>query len=292
MSPSAVIIADSISEQGCRVTTFEITCHRFVLAEFNTHRVISRNSASSRAIPVSKQIRRIEENLALPVAWPSEQSGMQGGEALSPEEQKELEVIWAEAAEDTILFVDLLVEKGLHKSVTNRLLEPFMWHTIVCTSTAWENFFAQRCSPLAQPEIRAVAELMRGVYEASTPKLVHEGQWHLPYIQDEEWEDPSLDLDAMTKISAARCARVSYLTQDGVRDHSKDLELYDRLIGARPMHASPLEHVCTPAKNMHKVNIFRTGKSLELTLPKYGNFLGWHQLRYDVEAEIQYQSFA
>ena len=53
---SAEIIADTYCEfTDERVTTMEVTMHRFVLAEFNTHRVFSRNSASSRAIPVRKQ---------------------------------------------------------------------------------------------------------------------------------------------------------------------------------------------------------------------------------------------
>lgn len=291
MTTAASVIADSVSDKGHRVTTFEITMHRFVLAELNTHRVFSRNSASSRAIPVTKQIERIQTHPAIPVAWPAEQAGMQGGEALSPGEKKEAEDVWIEAAEDAVLFAQHLIDIGVHKSVTNRILEPYMWHTVIITASAYDNFFALRCNKMAQPEIKLVAELMKDAYDNSEPEKLSEGEWHLPYLSDEEFN--ALDEWQAVRVSAARCARVSYLTHDGVRSIEKDIELYERLTGADPMHSSPLEHVACPMpSNAHKVNIFRNGKNLELTLPKYGNLLGWHQLRFDVEIAKQYRAFA
>lgn len=297
--PSAKVVADSISVDGHRLTTLEVVIHRFCLSEFNTHRVMSRNSASSRAIPFAKQLDRVMDDPALPVSWPAEQRGMQGGEELP--DRGLLADVWLDARDAAVRQAKHLSSLGVHKSVVNRLLEPFMWHTIAVTATAWENFFRQRCSPLAQPEIRVAAEAMRAAMEASTPGKLGVGEWHLPYVQDvdREWAASrfeahgllrSLDLDAtelLVRISVARCARVSYLTQAGVRDPSEDLRLYDRLVTAEPPHASPLEHVATPAA----WNV-RTGYDSDSLLPVVGNFLGWEQKRLSVELARDYQFYA
>lgn len=310
----AKIIADSITDRGDRLTTMEVRIHRFVLAEFNTHRVFSRNSASSRAIPLAKQIERVQTDPASPLVWPAEQRGMQGGESLSDEAIHDARDEWSMARDDAVRRAAGLHQLGpegdekLHKSLPNRLLEPFMWQTIVVTATAWENFFAQRCSPLAQPEIRAAAEMMQDAYLTSTPRLLKEGEWHLPYVESEDWEALSRllkDQDEMgilgrsmyswmVKISAARCARVSYLTQDGKRDISEDLDLYDRLDSADPPHWSPLEHVATPWPDNHQENVISFGEMghygepvlVRLDhLPKVGNLLGWRSMRTTVEAQ-------
>ena len=320
----AKIIPDSISPEGVRLTTFQITCHRFVLAEFNTHRVLSRNSASSRAIPVEKRLQQVYEDPVFPARWPAERKGMQGGADLSPYAQQQAQHEWRKAAADAAKYAVRLrglgheAEERLHKSVTNRLLEPFMDHTIVCTATAWENFFDQRAHEAAQPEIRVVAEMMREAYEASEPKRLVEGEWHLPYIEAEDWEAVRREVTKdvrnlgksmypqLTKISAARCARVSYLTQEGTRDIAKDLALYDRLTNRQadaahahdPIHWSPLEHVATPwaatrqpegglrfevpspTPGVQHYQTVPTGH-----LPRVGNLLGWRSLRTTVEAE-------
>lgn len=291
---SAKIICDSIGPAGHRLTTFEVTFHRFVLAEFNTHRVISKNSASSRAIPVAKTIERIETSPAIPISFPAEQKGMQGGDELDEGGRVAAENVWLRARTSAVNDAQALIRTGVHKSVVNRLLEPFSMHTVVCTGTAWANFFALRNNPMAQPEIRVAAEQMQKVYAANTPTLIGHGQWHLPYIQGEEFGQH--DVETLVRISSARCARVSYLTQSGVRDPQEDLNLYKRLTEANPMHASPLEHVATPRpENSHTVEIegmFITDPRLTVTLPKYGNLLGWHQHRFDVEAAKQYAAYA
>lgn len=288
MAPCAKIIADSMNESGHRLTTMQVTFHRFVLAELNTHRTLSRSSASSRAIPVVKQLRRVQEDLAWPLSWPAEQKGMQGGESLSPETIEEIKHNWEIARDDMVEIASRCVRDGLHKSVVNRLLEPFMYHTAIISATAFENFFNQRCSPLAQPELRAAAELMQHAYWNSIPKLLCVGEWHLPYIQEDEMSE---DQDKLIKVSVARCARVSYLTQDGVRDMSEDLALYERLVNADPPHYSPAEMVATPdLDNVHTVNPAST--KLHLILPKYGNYVGWKQHRIEIEDKQGYQSFS
>lgn len=273
-APSARVVADSVSAiTGQRLTTIQVTLHRFVLAELNTHRAFSRNSASSRAIPVEKQLAKVISNPAWPLEWPCEQPGMQGGAFLEGQDLMDADQLFAEAHHAVTGLVQRYLaahpdkETRLHKSLVNRLLEPFMWHTVIITSSEWQNFFDQRCSPLAQPEIRVPAEMIFDAYNASLPVILGKGDWHTPYIQDDEYD--LFDLPFRCMVSAARCARVSFLTQEGVRDPEKDIELYDRLMSATPKHWSPTEHVATPAKR----------KRLWRPAP-LGNFQQWHQLRH------------
>ena len=267
MQPSARVIADSIGPYSDRLTTMEVVIHRFVLAEFNTHRAFSRNSASSRAIPAHRQMARVREDPALPIVWPREKPGMQGGDALPVQEQHQARSAWLAASEAALAHALELQAIGVHKSVTNRLLEPFMWHTVIVSSTEWQNFFRQRCSALAQPEIREAAEEMRYALEESTPRELTIGQWHLPYIDDQDIRDCHDSGEDPRFVSAARCARVSYRTHDGNRDVQEDVMLYNRLVEASPPHASPLEHVATPS---------------ELGIMSGANFSGWTQLRTQV----------
>jgi hypothetical protein len=262
MAYSAKIIADSISEFGDRLTTMEITFPRMVLAEFNTHRMFSRNSASSRAIPVEKQLERIMNDPFIPSYWGKNQSGMQANEELDEESQLRARDAWIMARDEAFIQAKKMMSLGVHKQITNRILEPFMWHTVIVTATEWSNFFALRAHEDAQPEIRTIAETMKALYAVSEPVKREVGDWHLPYIQDEErdgiWEHSIL----ACKVSAARCARVSYLTHDGVRDLKADLALYERLVSGG--HMSPLEHVAVPQ---------------EPGITSGSNFRGWLQFR-------------
>lgn len=269
----AKVIADSISLDGHRLTTIEVTLHRFVLAELNTHRVFSRNSASSRAIPVSKMLANYEDTPALPIYWVAEKSGMSGGDVLEGDDLQAAHDLFGDIHNMTSSMINAYIERcerqgftKLHKSLINRLMEPMLWHTVIITSTEWENFFAQRCHPDAQPEMRYAAECIRIAYESSTP--VSNDGWHLPYISEEEKE--SYAPSVLCEVSAARCARVSYLTHDGVRDINKDFELYNKLSTANPPHWSPMEHVAYSAK-------------WDLQQTPKRNFKGWIQMRQFME---------
>ena len=244
----------------------EVVMHRFVLAEFNTHRVFSRNSASSRAIPITKRIKQIRDNLAYPVEWGSKQKGMQAGPVLDEIKETSARSVWKAASEVAISAAEALDTFEVHKQVVNRLLEPFLWHTAIVSSTEWDNFFTQRCSPLAQPEIHVVAEAMQDALNASSPTNVKHNKWHTPYIQPEEFG--LLTTQNRIKVSVARCARVSYLTHDKRRDFDADLDLYKKLVSAQPPHASPLEHVATPSNGITD-----------------GNFEGWEQWRHQLPPE-------
>ncbi len=289
----AKVIADSVYEDGRRLTTLEVCFHRFVLAEFNTHRILSKNSASSRAIPVWKQIAKVRENPAIPIVFPAEQKGMQGGQTLSEDAHLAAEATWRTAAKKAAGIAEDLVAQGVHKSVTNRVLEPFLMHTAVITGTSFENFFAQRVSPLAQPEIREVATAMKFVMDHSEPQILEKGQWHLPYIDAETADQHQDDVDVLTKRSAARCARVSYLTHDGQKSLEADTALWDTLTTSEPPHWSPLEHVATPAPlNLQKGVLFvprMDGERFSVVrrdhLAAVGNLPGWASLRTIVEAE-------
>ena len=279
MAYGARVIADSISEAGARLTTLEVTLPRIVLAEFNTHRVFSRNSASSRAIPVAKQIERIRTDPFIPFYWGANQSGMQAARELTGYERDQAESEWLSARDNAIAHVEQLLALGLHKQISNRLLEPFMWQTILVTATEWSNFYALRINAQAQPEIRRAAELMHEAQAASTPQLVAQGEWHLPLIQPDEEDWARKHPEVAVKISAGRCARVSYLTHDGVRDHDKDIELCERL--ASSGHMSPLEHVATPIVQEPSTD-----------LCFFGNFRGWMQFRKTIEGEDDFSKLS
>lgn len=262
----AKIIRDSISPKGVRLTTFELKYPRFILAEFNTHRVFSRNSASSRAIPVKKMINDVIVDPVIPVFWGKNQAGMQASRELSGLSLSLAKFFWRSSRYPACFVAYILSKLKLHKQISNRIIEPWMWTKTIVTSTEWENFFELRAHKDAQPEIYVLANLMYSEYINSIPKQLNYGEWHLPYVLEDELENNNLE--NLIKISAARCARVSYLTHDGkVPNVIKDFMLYEDLVGAVPIHGSPTEHQATPNKNV-----------------KFDkNFKGWHQHRADIE---------
>lgn len=279
MSYSARVLADSVSPAGVRLTTLEVTFPRIVLAEFNTHRMLSRNSASSRAIPVENRIAAVEADPFIPVAFGRNRRGMQAVEALEGADAAAAEETWMEACRIAVYRAKQLASLGVHKQLANRLLEPFLWHTVVVTATEWSNFFALRCNPDAQPEIRTAAELMRSARDSSEPRAVAAGEWHLPYLDAEENVDVLARHLAPALVSSARCARVSYLTQDGRRDPAEDLKLADRLLAAG--HMSPFEHAARPLDRSRDVGRYDLGSSR----PFVGNFAEWVQLRKTIRHE-------
>jgi hypothetical protein len=258
MTISAKVIADSVSPQGIRLTTMQITLHRFCLSEFNTHRMFSRNFRSSRAVPVKKMIGEVRANPAMPVVWLKNKPGMQGGEIMSFDDQESCRVAWLRGSERAADIAELLADIGLHKQWASRGIEPYLYVHGVVTATDYANFYALRRHEDAQPEMKVLADAMWEAQQASTPELLQTGQWHLPYITAADYAETQTDLDEMlatgedglskrVKVSVARCARVSYLTHDNRSPSvAEDLKLYDRLVGSIPLHASPAEHQATP----------------------------------------------
>lgn len=247
MSYAAAILADSVTAHGERLTTFEVTFPRIVLAEVNTHKMLSKNSASSRAIPVAKKIAQVTTDPFIPESFIKNQKGMQASEALQDDDAALAETWWRRGMGWALDVARGLDGAGLHKALANRVLEPYAWHTAILSGTDWSNFFHLRVNPDAQGEFRTAAEMMLRLYEAGRPRLLDEQEWHLPLVSAEErdaWMGSGKPIGQLVMVSVARCARVSFLTHAGVRDMLEDLALYSRLVAAG--HLSPLEHVARP----------------------------------------------
>lgn len=268
MGIEAKIIADSIGKNGVRFTTLQVKFHRFILPEVNTHRVFSRNYSSSRAIPTHKILEQIKNDPAMPVFWGRNQAGMQAKEELQGADRKTVISGWKIAAEEASFLAAQMSNLGVHKQIVNRIIEPFTWSNGIISATDWDNFFEQRIHPDAQPEIQALAIAMKDAMDISEPKYLEEGEWHLPYIRNNELH---LDIELLKKISAARCCRVSYNKHDGSNPSvEEDLVLFDKLAGSVPMHCSPLEHQATPDYAFCNSHL-------------YGNLRQWIQFRKEWE---------
>lgn len=267
------VIADSISSQAVRLTTLAVTLPRIVLAELNTHRMFSRNSASSRAIPIQRMIDKVMLDPFIPFYWGANQKGMQAAVEIDAASQQQAERTWLVARDVAVEQALKLSALGVHKQLANRLLEPWLYTTVLVSATDWDNFYGLRCHPDAQPELRRAAEMMRNAMAASTPRRIAYGEWHVPYARDEDATVAATSLDnvwsdditpqtyARLLLSAARCARVSYDASASVREQAEDIALAKRL--ASSGHWSPFEHIATPTH--------RLGYS--------ANFWGWCQLR-------------
>jgi hypothetical protein len=264
---NAKIIADSTCENGKRITTFELEYPRFIHSEFMTHRMISKNSASSRAIPVATMIQQVIDNPAMPVYWGKNQAGMSAKEELYGLELITAKNVWLTARNQAITHVLKLSELGLHKQIANRILEPWTHMKVIATATEWDNFFHLRRHKDAQPEIRALANEMYLEYTQSRQKMLYEGDWHLPYISERDLT--TFTLGDCIKLSASLCAQVSYRKADDSIE--KAMMIYDRLVNSKPVHASPFEHQATPLANANEIS---------------GNLRGWGQYRQQILGNV------
>lgn len=305
MTITAKVIAHSRVDVGTPdLITLQLRYPRFIHAEAKTHRLIriddaeyeflqeisfmddenlSRNASSSRAIPIERMIQDVIDDPAYPVSWGSNKPGMQAGEDVSETFRDLAMRSWLKGRDAAVESARDLAAFGLHKQICNRLLEPFGHISVVVTATEWDNFFALRCHPDADPTMRALAEAMRDAIQASEPTRPL-GDWHLPYVEKEdlkvisEWlEDPEYGvdhLDLLPMISAARCARVSYLNHDGSNPNiDKDLALAQRLLDSK--HMSPFEHQAQAwTEGVQKTHL-------------NGNLRGWYQFRKMIEAQQQ-----
>lgn len=246
----AKVIAHSKSAvSGKEIITMELEYPRFIHAEFMTHRMFSRNAASSRAIPVNKMCDQACDSPAMPVHWGKNQSGMQAKDELDDYQLSAVRGLWEEQAQHASLTARYMADHGLHKQVTNRILEPFQMMKTVVTATEWENFYWLRNHEDAQPEIKRLAEVMLEAIGKSKAISLKFGDWHAPYYDNGCWiysayEDETLE-DALA-ISSSCCAQVSYrLLDDSIE---KARMIYKRLVESSPVHASPFEHQATPMK--------------------------------------------
>lgn len=252
---SASIIADSTTVSGTRLTTFEFVFPRIILAEVNTHRMLSKNAASTRAVPVDAIIAMVEESPAMMVHWGSNNPGMSSKQELKDLRLESAKLTWKAAAKSAINFVKVLTDKvGIngHKQWAGRILEPFTMTKQVISGTEWANFFWLRNHPDAQPEFAELARCANSAMSLSLPKTLRAGEWHLPYVQFKDGyyytdEDAILSLEDAKKISVSACAQVSYRKLDDTLEKAN--KIFGMLnIGSteKPCHASPLEHQATP----------------------------------------------
>jgi hypothetical protein len=272
----AKVIEDSIGPNGKRIVTFVLTYPRFIHSEVMTHRSLSRNASSSRAIPVKKQIVNVLKHMAIPIHVGANKKGMQASKEVSVIKKRIALIAWKILGYIACLFAFLLDKLGVHKQVANRVIEPWSHISVVVTATELNNFFSLRYHKDAQPEFYELAKKMYDVISKSIPNRLKPGDWHLPFVTADdlleaertsflERGDNSGVLFMLLKISAARCARVSYLNHDNKFPTVKeDIDLYERLAYHKPMHASPLEH--------------QACATLDPTF-KSGNFIGWIQHR-------------
>lgn len=267
------LIQASVGPNGIPIHTFRMTYPRFIHAECKTHRLLkiddenwiveqelalmddvnlSRNAASSRAIPVQKMLEQISNQPAMPVHWGKNQSGMQAREALCPEDAAEAEEWWRQGAQ-------LMVEHvrhcpvALHKQVINRVLEPWMLMTVVVTATDWNNWRALRAHPDAQPEIYELAKQVVELLDNTEPFKLLAGELHVPFVERQREEDglkylvPDEDgwmfyipEDVALQVSASCSAQTSFRALDFSVEKSQ--RIYTKLVEDRPVHASPFEH--------------------------------------------------
>lgn len=261
----AIILADSVSPNRRRLITWELTYPRSLLAEMNTHRVFSRNTASSRAIPTDRFLAALSHDPYIPT-WTLNQSGMQGKSMADTITIEKANALWLEGRDRMMELAEDLQELRVHKQDVNRILEPWMWVTQIVSSTDYIGFFHQRCHEAAHPGFQVIAKMAREVMEKSIPRVLEYNHWHLPYISDQERLEYTGHSTPATliPISVARLARASYTKQGEIYTLERDKQRHDDLVSQNPMHASPLEHVATPLQNPFEHS---------------GNFLGWKQYR-------------
>ena len=282
------ILADSVGPAQVRLTTWELVYPRFIHSELLTYGMFARNAASSRAIPIKKMMKRIWDEPVMPVYWGANQAGMSARAELTGFKRWFASKVWVMGCYMALFTVWLLNKLNVHKQIANRVTEPWMHITTVVTADQYAiaNMFHQRDHEDAQPEFRALARLMWVEYNMTTPKELKVDEWHLPFIKDQDRTDAlqlaqagtsaSYDelkgkvVEILKKVSVGRCARVSYLNHDGVRDIRADIDLHDKMKNSKPGHWSPFEHVAKA-----------------LTIPAtQAKLHGWRPYRMDQQGEF------
>jgi hypothetical protein len=267
-----VILASAIPQfpNIPKLFTLRMRYPRIIHSEIMTHRVFSRNARSSRAVPVNTMINEVKSNPFIPWHWGANQKGMQAGAPLDTDSAERAKSMWLASSATACYQAQQMMELGLHKQLCNRLLEPFSYIDTLITATDWANFIWLRDHKDAEPHLQDLARLVKqALEETHVQNLQYASAWHLPYVSQEEiisqiipWlvdndtivsSSPDLLLQrsmiTAAKISAARCARISYRPFDGNDTYERELERYALLVGSDRAHASPMEHQAVPSLN-------------------------------------------
>lgn len=275
---TAKIIAYSRAPNGQLIVTFELEYQRFIHGELMTHRLFSRNAASSRAIPVATIIDQVRENMASPIHWGQNQPGMQAKAQLEGDALYLVQNAWVQAGQYAAAQAEFMSVAGAHKQIANRILEPFQWMKTVVTATCFENWFWLRDHEDAQPEIRELARVMLELLDNTNPVDLTPDDWHMPYFGDGYWLlDCGIPLADALAISSSCCAQVSFRKLDDTLEKAKTI--YARLVESEPVHASPFEHQAKPMKrgaDFRNKGITHKDKAGNFWS---GNFVGWIQHR-------------
>jgi len=299
------------------VSTLLLHYPRCIHAEFMTHRLFSRNAASSRAIPVERQIQAILDDPYIPLVWGANQKGMQSSEECSElistmkGEEYTREAWWLTARDYAVEMARGYAKAGYHKQIVNRLLEPFSHIIVVCSSTEWSNFLALRDHKDAEPHFQLLAKEVRKCLENDPVQDLKPGKWHLPFITESDWDEAAafarhtnyiypntensltsreVALQLLIEKSVACCASTSYKTVEGFdMDQEKAHAIYTKLVKSDLMHASPLEHVCQTDDwfdHNTKDGILRAWSGWG-NPNQHGNFVGFRQYRKMLPGECQ-----
>lgn len=292
---TVTVIADSVNILGNRMTTLELEYPRFIHSEVMTHRMLSKNAASSRAIPIKTTIEHVKKFPATPVHWGKNQAGMQAKEELDAPSIARVEHLWHSAKESAIHYLEELQSAGLHKQIASRIIEPWFMMKTVISGTEWNNLIWLRDHEDAQPEFAELAKCIVEAVNKSTPVVLRSGEWHLPYVMtafkisenpdnDEivylDTNGNQIDLDTARKVSASCCAQVSYRKLDDSVE--KAVDIFNKLFSGSRVHASPVEHQATPMIEEQGdtmdwedgvTHVDRTGAFWS------GNLCGWIQYR-------------
>jgi hypothetical protein len=296
---SATVIKASVGRHAPPLYSMILEYPLPIHAEYMTHRAFSKNSASLRAIPTKTVVKNIRKNPFTPIHWGKNQPGMR-----ADEENSELVAVprkdfigrvfnlmkklppkeaYIEAMEAAIVYAESFAEANYHKQVVNRILSPYLHNRVMHSAVNIDNFYALRDHKDAEPHIHELAvRVKEAVATYGDPQFLDDGEWHLPWITTSEFYKHSIE--DTKKVSVARCARVSYnLVTGEPSDFYKDLELYEKLIISKPVHASPTEHQAKPdfVKKFSK----NTGRITWQNPDKHGNLTGWQQNRKFIVGE-------
>ena len=297
---SATVITDSINESGVRMTTFEWIFPRFILPEVMTHRMLSKNAASSRAVPGASVEASILANPARPIHWGENEPGMKASKSLDPMKIESAVALWDASMNSAVAFARAAGPNGIngHKQWVNRITENYTFTKQVISGTEWENLWWLRDHGDAQPEFRELTRCAREAYSISVPVNLKPGQWHLPYVtidtkDNSYWLDDhtELSLETAKMASASCCAQVSYRKlDDSIEKAHKIFKMLNLGSVDDPSHSSPTEHQATPMRETSELdgvnnpmNVFTwqagvTHVRRDLSLWS-GNLRGWIQYR-------------
>lgn len=298
MTVRVEMICDSIGEYAPRLSSILMYYPHVIHAELLTHRVFSRNAASSRAIPVKKMIQSVRDDPYVPPKWYANQPGMQGTVELEGVALRRAQRAYNTALCDAIDHAASLDEIGAHKQIANRIINPYMHILVLVTSTQWSNFLHVRDHGDAEPSMQLLRAAVRACLDASKPRLLKPGEWHLPWVSQADCEtigqanrtvpeDMRMQRNQTDRLrlSVARSASTSYKTVEGFdMSLERAVGLHDKLVGGDPLHASPTEHQAKVDKLFDDRAIVKQFRHPELS----GNLApGWIQYRKTIVGECR-----